>query len=265
MKKEGLTEDQGPVRNKAVNEHRLNFAVARGETQKNVNKEILKFLTKRFEKKQPSKILDLPCGTMLFASYLKLIFPSAQITGADIQEPAVEETRFVKMDLTKEFSLLTDETYDLITSISGIMMFGNTLSFISNCSKRLTPEGTFIITNDNSATILDKLFFLFLGRFRLFKPVFEDSETLIQNVSIQELCRLLRTNGLEIETIKYTSIYVKDLLFFPIAILIYPIQTLYLYYKTKYSTPLVRLMFPFKQYFCRHYIIVARKVSQVSA
>jgi 2-polyprenyl-3-methyl-5-hydroxy-6-metoxy-1,4-benzoquinol methylase len=261
MKKERLTEDKSSERNKKATIPEIDFEVARGETQKYVNENILKFLVKRFDKTDTIKILDMPCGNMLFDGYLKLIFPHAQIVGADIQEPISQVSQFVKMDLTKDFILPIEEKYDLITSISGIMMFGNTLSFITNCVHRLKPEGTFIITNDNSATIADKLFFLFLGRYRLFKPIFEDEETLIQNVSIQELCRLLRINGLEIETIDYTSIYAKDLIFFPIAFLIYPIQMLYLYYKTKFSTPLVKLIFPFKQYFCRHYIIVTKKIS----
>ena len=139
-------------------------------------------------------------------------------------------------------------------------MFCNTLSFISNCSRRLNKNGTFIITNDNSATIIDKLSFLFLGRHRIFKAIYEDSEELTQNVSIQELCRLLRTNGLIIEKIKFTSFYRKDLIYLPIAILIYPIQWMYLrLYKAKLPSDLKREMFPFKHYFCKHYIIIARK------
>lgn len=239
----------------------LDFEVARGETQKDVNKTILKYLGNKLNKTGSFKILDLPCGSMLFAGYLRKIFPNAEIVGADIYEPREKEGDFVKMDLTKDFVLPKEEQFDLITSISGIMMFGNTLNFITSCVDRLRVEGTFIITNDNSATIVDKVFFLLLGRYRLFKPVFEDEETLTQNVPIQELCRMLRINGLEIETIEYTSSYTKDLIFLPIAFLIYPIQMFYLYYKTKFSNPLVKLMFPFKHYFCRHYIIITRKVS----
>lgn len=238
-----------------------NLNIERGETQKGVNANVLKCIVNRFPDDKPFKALDLPCGSMLFLSYLKKLYPNAIVTGADIKEPGREKCgEFIKMDLTKDFSLVAEEKYDLITSISGVMMFGNTLNFISNCARRLKPGGTFIITNDNSTTIADKLFFLFLGRYRLFRPVFEDTETLTQNIPLQELYRLLRINGLVIETIKFTSIYTKDLIFFPVAILIYPIQRFYLYCKkAKIPTNLVNLMFPFKHYFCRHYIIVARK------
>jgi Methyltransferase domain len=236
--------------------------IQRGETQKNVNYEVLKYLAKTFRKEQVFKGLDLPCGTMLFLTYLRTIFPKSELCGADIRIPESQEAaRFIAMDLTKEFTIHKEEKFDVITSISGIMMFGNTSGFVSNCSTRLKKDGHFIITNDNSATIIDKLSFLFLGRYRIFKPMYEDSEQLTQNIPIQEVCRLLRINGLVIEKIKFSSFYIKDLVFLPLAVLLYPIQLLYLWrYKTGLPENLKWQMFSFKHYFCKHYIIITRKV-----
>ena len=235
--------------------------IERGETQKGVNATVLQFIADRFPLDKTLKVLDLPCGSMLFLEYIKKLFPGSILKGADIYDVGQKpDVNFIKMDLTQDFLIPPEEKFDLITSISGVMMFGNTARFISNCTKFLAHGGTFIITNDNSATIVDKFFFLFLGRYRLFKPVFEDNETLIQNVSLQELCRLLKINGLVIETIKFTSIYLKDLIFLPFALLIYPVQLFYLYrYKPQIPRQVIKLMFPFRHYFCRHYIIVTKK------
>jgi 2-polyprenyl-3-methyl-5-hydroxy-6-metoxy-1,4-benzoquinol methylase len=242
-------------------ESRLNFEIDRGETQKGVNAEVLKLIIDRFPRSKKFSVLDLPCGTGLFLSYLKKLYSEATLKGADIKKPKqTDDVGYIKMDLSKEFPLTPGEKFDLITSISGVMMFGNTSGFIENCEKHLSPGGTFIVTNDNSATIIDKLFFLFLGRPRLFKPFYQDTEGVTQNIPIQELYRLLRINGLVIETIKFTSIYNKDLIFLPFGILIYPIHQLYLsLYKPKIPNNLIKLMFPFRHYFCRHYIIVASK------
>ena len=235
--------------------------ISRGETQKNVNYRVLQLVLQKFDKKNPLIVMDLPCGSAIFLEYLRKLFPEATLYGADIKDITRQpEVHFVKMDLTKDFALASEKKFDLITSISGVMMFGNTLRFILNCSERLKKDGTFIITNDNSSTIIDKLAFLFLGRHRIFKPVYEDSEGLTQNIPIQELCRLLRTNGLTIEKIVYTSFYLKDIIYAPLAILVYSIQWLYIRtYKTNLPPHLKWQMFSFKHYFCKHYIIVARK------
>lgn len=241
-----------------------NLNVIRGETQKHVNYKILEYIIDKFDRQSSLKVLDLPCGGMHFLTYLHKLFPNADLYGADIKNARPPDgIQYIQMDLMKEFVIPEDEKFDLITSISGIMQFSNTLSFISNCARRLKNGGTFIITNDNASTVKDKISFLLLGHHRIFKVLYEDSEELTQNVSIQEVCRLLRTHGLEIEDIKYTSAYAKDIIYFPIALLVYPIQWLYLLkYKTKLPRHLKWKMYPFKYCFCKHYIITTKKISQ---
>ena len=241
------------------------FAVVRGQTQKDVNRTVLTSLINRFPADAPLKALDLPCGTLEFLTYMSQLFPAATLYGADIVPPAVVPARvsFVKTDLTQEFNLPATAQFDLITSISGIMMFGNTLSFVRNCVARLKAGGTFVITNDNPATIMDRMAYLFLGRYRLFQTLYEDKEAITQYVSIQENCRLLRTQGIEIEKIEYTSSYQKDLIYLPLALVVYPLQWLYLRrLNTQLPASLVRQMYPFKALFCKHYIITGRKLSE---
>jgi SAM-dependent methyltransferase len=235
--------------------------IEQGQTQKNVNSIILTYFYNRFPTEANFKLLDLPCGNSEFLRYLKSLFPASVLTGADIVMPQKsDDLTFFKMDFTEDFTLPLNEQYDVVSSISGVMMFSNTLRFIKNCSSRLKNGGTFILTNDNNATIKDRLAYLFLGRYRIFNLIFEDDQPMTENVPINELVRLMRTHGIEIDDIEYTSLYAKDLLFLPFAIISYATQCLYLKrLKTAVPAKLVKMMYPFKHLFCRHYIIRGTK------
>src|SRR6195952_787823 len=134
-----------------------NIIIERGQTQIGVNLQVLTYLYNRFNKENQFSVLDLPCGYLEFAGYIKKIFPNAVISAGDINAATAEGINFYQMDLTEKFPFPEEQQFELITSISGVMMFSNTLSFIKNCSKHLKKEGTFILTNDNSATIKDRL------------------------------------------------------------------------------------------------------------
>jgi 2-polyprenyl-3-methyl-5-hydroxy-6-metoxy-1,4-benzoquinol methylase len=256
---------QQSIHNSNINKHAQqsslpeNFDIERGETQRNVNASVLKNLVGRIPPQ--AKILDLPCGTQIFLEYLKQLHPMTELIGADIVQPdKVEGIEFVKMDLTKEFEIPRQEQFDVITSISGVMMFSNTQSFVENCAVRLKKNGIFLVTNDNSLTIMDRLRYLFLGRVRLFNPLYEDNESMTQNIPIMELIRLMRVNGMDIEKIQYTSMYLRDLIFLPLVLLIYPIQYLYLL-RIKSSLPkeIKNRAYSFKHLLFRHYIIIGKK------
>jgi SAM-dependent methyltransferase len=237
------------------------LSIERGETQRNVNKTVLDILVSRIPQDRKIKTLDLPCGNMLFLGYLKHLFPYARPTGADIMIPAQKTgIDFVQMDLTKEFELPREEQFDVITSISGVMMFNNTLSFIENCTARLRAGGTLIVTNDNSMTLMDRVRFMLLGRVRMFNHIYEDDETMTQNVPVSELIRLLRKHDVDVEDIQYTSFYKRDLFYLPLALLIYPLQFLYLLRSNSSLASKIRWKaYPFKHLLCRHYVITGKK------
>ena len=238
------------------------ITVLRAQTQKNVNHTILTDLYNQFPSDTKVSFLDLPCGGLEFLKHVKALFPDSDLTGADLMQPSeTENIQFYEMDLTREFTLPTEKKYDVVSSIAGVMMFSNTLSFIKNCSEKLKDGGTFILTNDNNATIKDRLAYLFLGRYRLFNLVFEDNQALTENVPINELVRLLRTNRIRIDDIQYTSFYIKDVIFLPFAVIAYVSQWLYLkILKTRLPEELIGKMYPFNHLFCRHYIIKGTKV-----
>jgi SAM-dependent methyltransferase len=181
--------------------------------------------------------------------------------GADIiQQNLSFGIKYYPMDLTREFHLPEEEKFDLVTSISGVMMFGNTLNFIRNCVERIKPGGLFVLTNDNSSTIIDRMAFITLGRHRQFPLVYEDDWGITQNIPIQELIRLLRSNGMEIDKVEYTSFYWKDMLYLPFVILVAPLQYIHVKtMKTKMPKHVLKQMFGLKQFFYKHYVIYARK------
>jgi len=236
--------------------------VERGETQKDVNTTVLKELVNRFDTRGTFKAMDMPCGDGSFLNYIHTLFPNTELSGADIVLPAriPDKSKCYTIDLTKDFDIPKSETFDLITSISGVMMFGNTQNFIENCSNRLKKDGLFVLTNDNSSTIIDRLAFLFLGRHRQFPLLHESDHGITQNLSLQELIRLLRIYEFEVTKVEFTSFYLKDLKYLPIALLVAPFQ--YLYVKTLKSSvnkDVIGQMFGFKQLFYKHYIIYAKK------
>jgi len=239
----------------------LPIEVARGQTQKQVNQTILSYLYNKYPKDIKISFLDLPCGNLEFLKSIKTLFPCADLTAADILVPeATDQIKFYQMDFTKEFTLPAEKKFDVVSSISGVMMFSNTLGFIKNCSGRIKTGGTFILTNDNNATVKDRLSYLFLGRYRIFNLVFEDDELMTENVPIHELVRLLRTQGIEIDDITYTSFYPIDTLFLPFALIAYLSQWLYLNRLKKHLPKrLIWQMYPFKHLLYRHYIITGTK------
>lgn len=235
--------------------------IERGETQKDVNSTLLNELTQIIPQHEAIQVLDLPCGTGQFLKYIQQLYPKAKLHGIDIEKNiGNEDIEFVQSDLSRNFNMSEEAQFDLITSVSGVMMFENTKFFIENCSKRLKKGGTFVVTNDNSATIIDRLSFMILGRTRQFRIIYENDEGLKQNLSIQYLVRILRLNNIEIQKVTYTSFYAKDLIYLPLALLCAPFQYLYLKrVNTELPKSLVKQMFSFKQYLYKHYILYGVK------
>jgi hypothetical protein len=96
---------------------------------------------------------------------------------------------------------------------------------------------------------------------RIFNLVFEDDQPMTENVPINELVRLMRNHGIDINDIEYTSLYVKDLLFLPFAIIAFVFQWLYLRrLNSRLPKKLIKMMYPFSHLFCRHYIIRGTKI-----
>ena len=236
--------------------------IPRGNTQKDVNREVLRYVLAQSGLAPTSRVLDAPSGEGEFLKVLRRCWPAAALTACDIrpEAPELPGLRYEQIDLSQPFDLAEGQPFDLVTSISGIMMFGNTSTFIGSCARQLRPGGVLVVTNDNVLSVRDRLSYLFLGRVRRFKLLFDTDEALSQFVQQQELKRLMESQGVALEQVIYTSFYGEDLLFLPFALLIYPFQWLYLRRVRHSTSQALRLkMFGFRSLLARHYIFIGRK------
>ena len=235
--------------------------IPRGNTQRGVNRAVLSLLQERFGAGEPFDLLDIPCGRGEFGLTVKRLFPSSRVTCADLHEAAIDgEVSCVQMDAAKPFPFGSDERFDAITSISGVMEFDNTAGFISECVDRLKPAGMIIITNDNAFTVRDRLSFLFLGRLRRFKLLMGAHERTYKHIPLQELVKIFIEQKLTLERVTYVSFYAEDLLCLPFALILYPLQWLYLRALESPVSPAVRgQLFPLRALLHRHYLIVGAR------
>jgi 2-polyprenyl-3-methyl-5-hydroxy-6-metoxy-1,4-benzoquinol methylase len=78
------------------------------------------------------------------------------------------------------------------------MCFANTAQFVGNCAHRLRPGGLLLVSNDNCLSVGDRLSYLFSGRERRFRLLFESNEGNFQLVQHQELKRLFGINAIRL-------------------------------------------------------------------
>jgi len=243
-------------------------SVPRGNTQKHVNRDVLAYLLHHQAERlnQPVRWLDLPCGQGEFLGQVRRFFAKPNLWGADVRPapPAVPGglAGYEATDLSRQFPFEPGPEFDVITSISGIMCFANTAQFVSNCARRLRPGGLLLVSNDNCLSLRDRLSYLFSGRVRRFRLLFEPDEGNFQLVQHQELKRLFDINGIRLTHVVYTARYIEDLLYLPLALLLWPWQW-WLLRRTRSSTgwELRRQLFGFKSLLHRHYFFVGEKVA----
>ena len=238
--------------------------IERGNTQKGVNFAIIRFISKLInERTQIQSLLDIPCGQGEFLRHIRNLWPSIRLAGLDLFATPLEEIKdiFHRADARESLGLFHGKKFDVITSISGVMCFDNVSGFFKSASEHLNHGGYLIMTNDNIHTVRDKLSFLFFGRLKRFKLLYSINEGNWNVVLIQGLWKHYRLNGITIEKVEYVSLYPEDLIFIPLAIMIYPIW-LFSLFSGKSEMPIKErlMLFPFKALICRHYIIYGKKV-----
>jgi SAM-dependent methyltransferase len=241
--------------------------VPRGNTQKHVNRDVLTDLLRHEAPRlaQPAlRWLDAPCGAGEFLAQVRRFFPQAHLSGTDVrpEAPTVpgEAVQYLRGDLSQGVPFGEVAPFDVVTSISGIMCFANTAQFVGGCAQRLRAGGLLLISNDNCLTVRDRLSYLFSGRVRRFRLLFEPTEGNFQLVQHQELKRLFDVNGIALTRVVYTSFYTEDLLYLPLALVLWPWQWWQLR-RTRSSTghALRRQLFGFKSLLYRHYFFVGEK------
>ena len=247
--------------------------VPRGNTQKNVNRAVLADLLTHEAARlgQPGlRWLDAPCGEGEFLTQVRRFFPQADLSGVDVRPaaPAVPgaPVHYQVADLSRAVPFADAPPFDVLTSISGIMCFANTAQFIGGCAQRLRPGGLLLVSNDNCLTVRDRLSYLFSGRVRRFKLLFEPHEGNFQLVQHQELKRLFDVHGIALKRVVYTAFYTEDLLYLPLALLLWPWQWWQLRRaRSSTSQALRQQLFGFKSLLYRHYFFVGEKLGAAAA
>jgi len=248
-----------------MNETKINWdLITKGNTQKGVNKAILRFLYGHSHQHPVRSLLDAPCGQGDFLRSFQTVFPGSHMEGFDLFCEPLPEVRpyFKKADFKNLFQNLKSSQFDVITNISGVMVADQVSDFISEAKKHLNPNGILVLTNDNILTVRDRLSFLLFGRLKRFKLFFSPEEGNWNVVLIQGLWKQLKSNGFDIQKVEYTSFYLEDFLFFPLALLMYPLMWLHLLFgKGEMDFHSRKMLFPFSALLARHYVIYAQKKS----
>ena len=239
-----------------------NIEIPRGNTCPGVNEAIIEYLSNVQEDFGDEVFFDMPCGEGEFLQAVKNFFPQAKTVGADINVPKPEFAhKFLRIDAREQTSLELEEKAGVITCISGVVEFDNTVSFFDMLRTNLDERGIFIVTNDNLLTVRDRLLYLLFGRFRQYHLFIRNDQPSWNITPLQNLLRMLAEGGFETLEIKYAPIKTAEWLWLPLAGLIYIFQNLYLRFgeaekKIGYDEKIAR--YPFMSLLSRHYIVICR-------
>lgn len=232
--------------------------VPKGNTAVQVNETALKILQKTLP--QAKRVLDLPCGEGEWLGYLTAKYPQISGVGVDVRKDiAPTQFQYHCLDATKDS--IPGGNYDVVTSISGIVCFGNHLKFFRGVGDILNSKGVFLVTHDNHWTVRDRIYYLLFGTFKRFPVLYREGEGNTQVTNIMTVLDTLEKAGFVWEKIEYTSIRFEDLLWIPFALLVWIFQwpALVLSKRSRYSKVQRRMIYPFKALYARHYLILTRK------
>jgi hypothetical protein len=239
--------------------------IPRGNTQKDVNRLVVSKLIEYYEAFQTSgtpKHLDAPCGDGTMARTLNQIFPDLFVEGVDAAVSPKKESQ-LELHQSLIHSFLADKEpreFESITCVSGVMCFDGLPELFQLFARHLKSGGLLVVTNDNILTIRDRVSFLFFGQLKRFRLAFDKQEGNWNVVLPQALHMFFRRNRFENIQIQYTSIYLEDWIFLPMALIIYPLMVLKLSrLKTDLTLKDLLSIFPFQSLLARHYILTGRK------
>ena len=237
--------------------------IPRGRTCRGVHKLIVQYLLELGDDFGSKRVLDIPCGGGELLATLRRFFPKAALKGADLTPPSEPPLdQWAQVDASRPFSIFPEGTFNLVISVSGVLEFDNTLTFLETLHQHLEPGGTLIVTDDNVMSIRDRLEFFFLGKVRHPYDIFvTPDQPSWKVIPIHNLVRNLEDAGFKVKDVRYVPIIPKDFLLLPLALVVFPIQMLYIHL-SKTAMPLGkrRMMYPFAQLLSRHYLIIAERL-----
>ncbi len=230
-------------------------------TCRGVHRAIIEYLLKPGQDLSTSAMLDIPCGKGELISSLRRFFPGADLRGCDLKKPdSLASGDFASVDASRPFTVFPESKFDYIFSVSGVMEFDNTLQFFESCQKHLRDGGHFFVTNDNVVAMRDRISYFCLGKVRQYHLFVTLNQGGWKVIPIHNMLRILQETGFQIQEVRYVSLLPKDWLMLPLALLVYPIQFLYMNLsRSRIPWKEQRTIYPFRSLLCRHYIIVCQK------
>lgn len=234
--------------------------IPRGNTVGGTNREIIKYLLSSGKDFVGKYFFDIPCGSGDFLRAVKNFFPQSVTVGGDLHAPPTDfPHKFLKIDAQREFAPETQKKFDVITCISGVMEFDNTLSFFERLRENLNENGLLIVTNDNLLSVRDRFLYLLFGRYRQYRLFISNESPTWKTISLQNLIRLLYDSGFEIIEIKFVPPKLNEWIWLPLVLPLYITQMLYLLFAEKGISFSEKLkLYPFESLLARHYFIVCR-------
>ena len=133
---------------------------------------------------------------------------------------------------------------------------------VGQCAQRLRPGGLLLVSNDNCLTVRDRLSYLLLGKTRRFQMFVDTEAPTWKLIPLYNLLRVLDMAGFRLRRLEYVSSGWKDWLLLPLALMVYPVQRLYIRLtRNPMSLAQKRYMYPFKSLLCSHYVVFCDKVA----
>jgi SAM-dependent methyltransferase len=234
--------------------------VPRGNTAPGVNRAVIEYLRSIDIDLSDRAVLDVPCGKGEFLKALGNLFPGCKLYGADINDFGGSRLeKFQQIDLSVAALPDVGVKFQLVTAISGVMEFDNTLNFFRSIRSQIADNGLLVVTNDNLLSARDRILYFFTGRFRQYPLLLDENAPTWKILTLDNLVRILRDAGFDAIEIRYVPSKVAEWLWLPLALVIYLFQTIS-FATTKrsipYSTKAKR--YPFISLLSRHYFVVCK-------
>ncbi len=163
-------------------------------------------------------LLDVPCGRGNLLRHVTKTFPYSTTVGADIAIPADLNTRSVRIDGAHSTLSEMGEIFDVVTCVSGVMEFGNTLAFFEDVRSVIANDGLLLVTNDNLLTVRDRILYFLGGRFGQYPLDLEHETPTWQITPVQNIVRVLRDAGFKIESLSFVPVRKANWLWLPLAL-----------------------------------------------
>lgn len=237
-------------------------SIPTGMTCAGVHRAVIEHLLQEDGPASEKRILDIPCGNADLMWSLRRFFPGADVRGCDLAKPpTLDDSDFSEVDASRPFHVFPEGRFDRILSVSGVMEFDNTLQFFETCHAHLNETGHLVVTNDNVVAMRDRIMYFLLGKTRRFQMFVDIDAPTWKVIPLYNLMRILTMAGFRIRRLQYVSAGWKDWLLLPLALLVYPLQLLYIRLtRNPMPLPQKHRMYPFRSLLCSHYVVVCDKV-----